>query len=386
MSGATVFLGSEFVAKYLTGGGNFWVPVQYLRGLLDLGYDAWWLELLGPGKEAGLDETRIAQFWANVDELGLRDRVVLAYFPCGAVGELDASVVWQGALDERRFRERARDALLINPANSIPARMRACFARTALFDIDPGPFQLWAREWDMGVGSHDVHLTIGTNLGESDSPIPLGGVGWKRVWPSVHLASWPVQALAENGRYTTITQWWTTQYAFLDGEVYDCNKREGFVRHIDLPRRVGRELELAANVHPAETEERELIARHGWRLVEPAVVARTPGDFQRYVRASRGEVSAAKPAYVKARSGWVSDRTICFLASGRPCVVEDVGAARHLPESLGLTFFAETDEAAQRIAEVEADYARASRDARRLAEDVFDSRVVLPKLLAHCGI
>ncbi|MBK7974946.1 MAG: hypothetical protein IPK07_17240 [Deltaproteobacteria bacterium] len=205
------------------------------------------------------------------------------------------------------------------------------------------------------------------------------------MWPSVHLASWPVQALAENGRYTTITQWWTTQYAFLDGEVYDCNKREGFVRHIDLPRRVGRELELAANVHPAETEERELIARHGWRLVEPAVVARTPGDFQRYVRASRGEVSA-KPAYVKARSGWVSDRTICFLASGRPCVVEDVGAARHLPESLGLTFFAETDEAAQRIAEVEADYARASRDARRLAEDVFDSRVVLPKLLAHCGI
>lgn len=386
MTRASVFLGSEFVAKYLTGGGNFWVPVQYLRGLLELGYDAWWLELLGPAKEAGLDEQRIARFWANVDELGLRERVVLAYFPRGEVGQLDASVVWQGALDERGLRERARDALLINPANSIPAPMRVAFARTALLDIDPGPFQLWAREWDMGVGSHDVHLTIGMNLGESDSPIPLGGVEWKRVWPSVHLGSWPAQALAQEGRYTTITQWWTTQYAFLDGDVYDCNKREGFVRHIDLPRRAGLELEIAANVHVEEKDERELIARHGWHLVDPAAVACTPVEFQRYVRAARGEVSAAKPAYVKARSGWVSDRTICFLASGRPCVVEDVGAARHLPESRGLRFFATTDEAARRIADVEADYARASRDARRLAEDVFDTRVVLPKLLAHCGL
>jgi hypothetical protein len=386
MTRGTVFVGSEFVAKYLTGGGNFWVPVQYLRGLLELGYDAWWLELLGAAKEPGLDEQRVAQFWANVDELGLGERVTLAHFPHGPVGELDANVVWQGALDEAGFRARARDALLLNPANSIPPAMRACFARTALFDIDPGPFQLWARDWDMGVGKHDVHLTIGMNLGEPDSPIPLGGVEWKRVWPSVHLASWPQQPLAAAGRYTTITQWWTTQYAFLDGEVYDCNKREGFVRHIELPRLAGLELELAANVHPGETEERELIARHGWALVDPAACARTPGDFQRYVQAARGEVSAAKPGYVKARSGWVSDRTLCFLASGRPCIVEDVGAARHLPHGLGLTFFRETVEGAERIRAVEADYARASRDARALAEECFDTRVVLPKLLAHCGL
>ncbi len=385
MARGTVFVGSEFVAKYVRGGGNFWVPLQYLRGLLDLGYDAWWLELIGTSKDPAVDRMKIDTFLGYVAEVGMAERVALAHFPDGRIGELDSATEWH-VLDESGFRARARDALLLNLANSIPPAMRAAFARTALFDIDPGPFQIWAREWDMGVGSHDVHLTIGMNLGADDCPIPLGGVTWERVWPSIHLASWPRCEPATGGRYTTITQWWTTQYAFLDGEMYDCNKREGFARHIDLPQRAGRELEIAANVHAGEIEDRALLARNRWLLVDPAQVAGTPGEFQRYVQHSRGEVSCAKPAYVKARSGWVSDRSICFLASGRPCIVEDVGAARHLPEGLGLTFFRDSSEGAERIRAVEADYMRACGDARGLAEQLFDTRVTLPDLLARCGV
>ncbi len=386
MSLPTVFIGSEFVAKCVRGGGNFWVPLQYLRGLRELGYDAWWLELLGGSGDPALDRERLAWFHTAVAESHAGEHVALAYFPGRVAGDLGADVVWH-TLDEAGFRERARHALLLNLANSVPVPIRESFARTALLDIDPGPFQLWAREWDMGVGGHDVHVTIGMNLGAEDSPIPMGDVEWKRVWPCVHLSSWPCQPPpAPDSRYTTITQWWTNHYATLDGEIFDCNKRQGFARHIDLPRVVGFDLELAANVHPEEAEERALLARHGWQLVDPLGCAGLPSEYQHYVQRARGELSAAKPAYVKARSGWVSDRTICFLASGRPAIVEDVGAARHLPVSLGLGFFRDVNEAAARLRAVEAQYARACSEARALAAEVFDSRVVLPTLLADCGL
>jgi hypothetical protein len=274
---------------------------------------------------------------------------------------------------------------LLNLSNSIPEPLRADFARTVLLDLDPGPFQIWARDCDLGVGRHDVHLTIGQRLGASDSPVPLNGVDWKRAWPTVHLPSWPRQEGAPRKHYTTVTQWWTKQYAVLDGEFYECNKRPGFVEMIDLPARVPVGLEMAANLDPSETEDRLLFAHHGWQLVDPNVVAGTPTAFREYVQGSRGEFSCAKPAYVKARSGWVSDRTICYLASGRPCVVQATGAENELPPSAGLRFFHCLDEAAEALAKIEADYPRAAQAAHRLAEEVFATDVVLPGLLASVG-
>jgi len=104
------------------------------------------------------------------------------------------------------------------------------------------------------------------------------------------------------------------------------------------------------------------------------------------VQGSRGEFSAAKPAYVRARPGWVSDRTVCYLATGRPCVVQATGAERHLPPSAGLRFFRSPDEAVDALAAVEADYPAAARAARALAEDVFATRVVIPRVLAAAGV
>src|SRR5438445_138007 len=136
----------------------------------------------------------------------------------------------------------------------------------------------------LGVGGHDVYLTIGQNLGAPDSPVSVDDVAWQRVWPAVHLPAWPDRPAEAGGRYTTVTQWWTNQYAFLDGETYDCNKRPGFLEVLDLPSRVHAPLELAANLHPAETEDRTLLARHGWRLADPEQVAGTPEAFRRYVQ------------------------------------------------------------------------------------------------------
>lgn len=382
---APIFVGSAFVAQYPTGGGNFWVPLQYLLGLRALGHDAWWLEYLWTRNgDHARDRAYIDAFLRYATELGVADRVVLAYFPEGTRNEPPGRAEHFG-MPAAELDARARDGLLLNLANSLTPPLRARYARTALFDLDPGPFQLWAREHDMGVGGHDAHVTIGWNLGAADSPVPLGGVTWGRVWPAVHLPAWPVVPAAPGGRYTTVTQWWTQQYAFLDGDTYDCNKRPNFVEMITLPERTAADFELAANIHADETADRALLARHRWGLVDPAVVAGTPQAYRAYVQASRGEFSVAKPAYVKARPGWVSDRTICYLASGRPCVVQATGAEKHLPASDGLRFFRTVEEAAAAVAAIETGHAAACRAARALAEEVFATRVVVPALLAAAG-
>lgn len=382
--GRPVFVGSAFVAQYPTGGGNFWVPLQYLLGLRDLGVEAYWLEVLWAHDDEARGREWLAAFRRRVEMLGVADWVTVVFFPDGGRDDPPGRAEHHG-MTPGDLRARAHDGVLLNLANSVGTALRADFARTALIDIDPGPFQIWAREYDLGVGAHDAHLTIGKNLGAPDSPVPLDGVPWRKVWPAVHLPSWPDRGPMAGERYTTVTHWWTVGYAILDGETYDCNKRPGFVDSVGLPALVGVPLELAAHIHPGEMEDRALLARHGWRLVDPAVVAGTPEAFRRYVQTSRGEFSCAKPAYVKARSGWMSDRTICYLASGRPCVVEATGAEEHLPASPGLRFFRSVEEAAAALAAIEADYAGASRAARRLAEDIFSTRVVLPALLDAVG-
>ena len=378
-----VIIGSAFVAQYASGGGNFWVPLQYLLGLRALGVDAYWLELLWTRGDAARDRDCIATFRRHVEAFGVGDRVMLLFFPESSRDQPLGPVEYLG-VTKAELAARQRDALLLNLAHSVTQPLRTGFARTALFDLDPGPFQIWAREWDMGVGRHDVHLTIGQNLGAPDSPVPLGGIPWQRVWPAVHLPAWPVQTAAAQ-RYTTVTQWWSQEYAFLDGDTYDCNKRSGFIELIELPGRTPVGFELAANIHPSERDDLHLLARHRWRVADPAAVAGTPQAFRDYVQGSRGEFSCAKPAYVKARSGWVSDRTVCYLASGRPCVVQDTGAQPHLPPSAGLRFFRTLEEAADAVRAIEADYTVAARAARALAEEVFATRVVLPGLLAAAG-
>ena len=383
--GSSVFVGSEFVAQYPEGGGVYWVPLQYLLGLRALGVDAWWLELLYGTSDPARDRRQVDAFLSSAEAFGVRDRVVLLHFPETGRDDQPGRCERHG-MDADQLAARMRGGLLLNLANSVPPALRKDFARSALLDLDPGPFQIWAREFDLGVGDHDVHCTIGVHLGEPDCPVPLGGVDWQRFWPPVHVPAWATDAPPPAGApYTTVTQWWTQQYAVLDGVVYDCNKRAGYLECIELPRLTPAPLELAANVHAGELEDRALLARHGWRLADPSRVAGTPADYRRYVQGSRGELACAKPAYVKSRSGWLSDRTVCYLASGRPCVVQATGAEAHLPVTPGLHFFRTAQEAADALREIEGDWESASRTARALAEEVFATRVVLPALLSVAG-
>jgi len=379
-----VFIGSAFVAKYPEGGGNFWVPLQYLLGLRAQGVDAHWVELVWRQESPARAEEVLTRFAADVEAFGVREWVTLVYYPENDRDDPSGPVQHVGLPPETLWR-RARDGLLLNMANSVPPELRARFGRTVLFDVDPGPFQLWARQYELGVGTHDGYLTIGQNLGAPDCPVPLDDVPWQRVWPTVHLPVWPDQGTRDGERYTTVTQWWNGTWVTLGEETLDGNKRAGFIDMVALPGRVEVPLELAANIHPGEVEDRALLARHGWGLVDPVAVAGTPVKFRDYVQRSRGEFSCAKPAYVRTRPGWVSDRTVCYLASGRPCVVQDTGAARLLPPSAGLRFFTSLDEAAEALRAIERDYRTAARAARALAEEVFSTAAVLPGLLRATG-
>lgn len=380
-----VFVGSGFVAKYPQGGGNFWVPLQYMLGLRQHSIDAFWLELLSASGNASEDQKRINLFFARTERLGLGGRALVLYLPDGPDG--DRQELISPGIPPAEIAARMRQGLLLNFANSIPKRHRADFARAVLYDIDPGMMQLWSTQWDMGVGEHDAYLTIGQRIGKPECPVPTLDVAWRRVWPAVYLPEWP-SIPAGGTRYTTITQWWNgdSDYDIIDGEIYDHNKRNSFLSYIDMPLLTGLEMELAANITPGETEDRALLMANGWGLVQPHDVAGDPWSYRRYIQASRGEFSCAKPSVVKAAPGWISDRTVSYLASGRPCVVQAAGAEYDLPRSLGLQFFHTKAEAVEALRAVECNYERAARDARRLAEDIFSTDVIMQQLITILGL
>src|SRR5438477_10557490 len=136
-----VFVGSAFVAKYPTGGGNFWVPLQYLLGLRALGIDAWWLELVWAEGDEACGRGFVEAFRRQVDAAGVGDRVITVFYPDHGRDDPPGRAEHVGMAAET-LRARARDAVLLNMANSVPAPLRAGFGRTVLFDIDPGQFQI----------------------------------------------------------------------------------------------------------------------------------------------------------------------------------------------------------------------------------------------------
>jgi hypothetical protein len=166
-----------------------------------------------------------------------------------------------------------------------------------------------------------------------------------------------------------------------EGRTYGQKDVE-FRRYLDLPARVApATLELAVNVGKTHRTPFGLLRRNGWRLADPGVVCPDVESYRRYVSSSRGEWSVAKNGYVVGRSGWFSCRSACYLAAGRPVIVQDTGFGDVLPTGEGIVAFSTPEEAAEGIRAVEADYARHARAARALAEEFFDSDRVLSALI-----
>jgi len=168
------------------------------------------------------------------------------------------------------------------------------------------------------------------------------------------------------------------------GETYYWSKHVNFLAMIDVPRASGEPFELAMD--PSDERVRAELGAHGWSLVDPRPISADVDAYRAYVERSRGEFTVAKDIYVRPRSGWFSDRSVCFLAAGRPVVTQETGFSEIIPSGEGLVAFSTPDEAVTAVRAVAADWPRHAAAARRIAEEHFAAGIVLGAMLDAAGL
>jgi hypothetical protein len=377
-----IVLAGGFLAKYPEGGGHWTGFLQYLLGLHGLGHDAWWLELLDTSGDPQLDQRRIDGFFARMAEHGVGDRCALLLMPKGTAPPVLDTVEPYG-LDRAAIRELAESAdLLWNFASAFRPPMLHMFRHRVLVDGDPGHLHMSALTVDLAIHEHDAFLSVGSKLHDPDCEVPTLGVRWRPFLPPVYLPGWaPAPDPGREAPFTSVTEW-VWEELWVNGRVLSVSKRDAYLRCLHVPTRTRRPFELAANIDPGDrTGDRELLRQHGWRLVDPHRVARSPAAYRDYLLGSRAELGCAKPIHRALRTGWFSDRSAGYLASGRPVLFEDTGIGDRLPTGAGLVLFREPDEAVAAVHEIDRDWARHSRAARALAEEFLDARRCLPAML-----
>jgi hypothetical protein len=285
--------------------------------------------------------------------------------------------------------ERARrSALLLNVMGFLDdEEVLAAAPLRAFLDIDPGFGQMW-RELglhDPFVG-HDRYVTIGERIGKPDCGIPTCGIDWITTKPPVDLGEWPFRTGNAGRPFTTVASW---RGAFdpieYRGHKYGLRVHE-FRRFFELPELTATRFEVALDIDEAEVEDLRRLDEHGWKLIDPHVVAGDPWSYRDYVQGSAAELMIAKNLYVDTRSGWFSDRSACYLASGRPVLAQDTGLEDLLPYGEGLLTFSTLEDAAAGVEEITSDYERHSHAARAVAEEHLAAARVLPRLLDSLGV
>lgn len=371
-------------------GGYVWQVAHYLLGLRALGYDVWFYEdtayyapaynpltdEFGPTYDYGIAAT--ARF---LTRLGLGDRW----------GFVDSARGVEYGPGAGRLDRLIREAdLLINLGGVhyiLPERRGG--RPTIYIDLDPVYTQIRLANGDgelrAVLDGHTHVFTLGENIGTPRSPVPTGGYTWHPTRQPVILELW-TNTDCPGRAYTTIGTW-NTQGRDLTyaGETLQWRKRTAWMRCLDLPARTAATFEVAMDVENVAGDP-ALLASHGWQIIDPLRVSTDPWRYRDYIHASRGEFTVAKDMYVRLRCGWFSDRTACYLAAGRPVVVQDSGFGDIVPLGPGLHAFRTTAEAAEAIRCIEADYHCASRYATTIAQEFFAAEKVLNSLLHVVGM
>jgi hypothetical protein len=380
---ASVWIAADTLG-YPSGAGHLWQFLNWALGLRSVGCQVTWLEPCGRDVDPSAVELlrgRLGSYGLEriclVDEAGSDQAVAYGGVPAPAPAPAPVPV------------EAAADAdLLLNLAYDLPRTLVERFRCTALLDTDPGMAQTWFAHGDIELGRYDHYLTIGEGVANGRGPVPDCGVRWVYAPPCAALDSWTVAPppAGGGGAYTTITHWWgDSSFVMPDGEVIDNTKRSSFLPYLPVARAAEVTIEVA--VAPDDLEDdAPLLDQHGWSATDPAEVAATPSDYRGFIERSRGEFSCAKPAYVALDTGWISDRTVCYLAAGRPVIVQHTGPCRLLDEAEGegVFRFRDAGQAVAALRAVERDHARQSAGARALAEQSFDAARSAARLLELC--
>ncbi|HKF82945.1 MAG TPA: hypothetical protein VKB23_08305 [Solirubrobacterales bacterium] len=359
-------------------GGHAWVFLQYLLGFRRLGYDVLFLDRLAaemfppgeqwppPGPVAWLRETMAphglgSDYCLLLEAEGSRESVGLSRAE---------------ALERVR-----RSTVLLDVMGFLgDEELLAAAPRRVFLDIDPGFPQMWQQlGLHRSFGDHDAYATVGLRVGKVGSRVPTCGVEWIATPPPVVLDEWP--ATAEGAAYTSIATWrGPFEPIEFEGETFGLRAHQ-MRRFAKLPAATDAPLELALDIDPADAADSQSLRDGGWNLRAPEDVAGSPEAYRRYLQGSRGEVGVAKDMYVRSRGGWLSDRSVAYLASGKPVLAQATGFELEIEAGAGLLSFSTPEEAAEALAAVESDYGRHSAAARELAAERFGSDRVLGELL-----
>jgi hypothetical protein len=257
--------------------------------------------------------------------------------------------------------------------------------RRLFIDIDPAFTQIRVAEGDRALcellEEHDLHFTIGENIGTPGCPIPTDRFAWRTTRQPIALDLWPPLPTDAQAAFTTIGRWDERRRDIrFGGETYAWSKRIEWMKFLDLPGRTGQRFTLAMDIDKTAGDG-DLLQRHGWALVDPIAVSRDALTYRDFIQRSKGEFTVAKDLNVRLASGWFSDRSACYLAAGRPVVTQDTGFDRILPTKKGLFSVRTPDDAVTAFATIASDYDTHARAARALAEQHFDARHVLSQVI-----
>src|SRR5439155_2480579 len=332
MTMPTVVLAAYNTAGFAEGGGHFWVYLQSVLGLRQLGCDVYWLEGFRTTGRADRDAAALAKFRERMQRYGLGAKFFVFRTDAEAPpSELPTSYVDANREEAEAVFERAD--LLLNFHYAIAPPLLARFKRTALVDIDPSLLQFWISRSQLSVPRHDLYFTTGETVGTPGARFSDCGLKWIHIRPPVCLEQWPRAFDANAKAFTTVSNWDADDWIVDAQETYENTKRVAFLEFADLPQLTKQPLELALYLRTERdlADKRDLEGR-GWRIRHSREVAATPEMYQLYIQRSRGEFSCAKGSCIKFQNAWVSDRTLCYLASGRPVVVQDTGPSSFLPD------------------------------------------------------
>lgn len=382
MSGGIVI--SAAVAQRPFVGGHTWVILQYLLGFRSLGFDVVLIDRLEPdmcrdavGAPCPAGRSVSVAYLADVmRRFGLDDSwavLVPGHEPVG--------------MPRRELRRRTESAaLLLNVMGYLDDEELLAAAPLRVFlDIDPGFGQMWrALDLHDPFAGHDRFVSVGVNVGRPGCVVPDCGLTWIPSVPPVALEHWP--RVPQGTGFTTVASW-RGPFGPIDygGRTYGLRVHE-FRKFLPLPERASAEFELALDIDPSEARDLAALHEHGWRLTDPRIVARDPIAYRDYIQRSGAELTIAKNMYVDTQSGWFSDRSACYLASGKPVLAHDTGFGTDLPTGSGLLAFATLDEAVAGAERFVAEPDRHGRAARKLAEEHLASDRVLGRLLNELGV
>lgn len=361
-------------------GGQAWASLQYLLGFRALGHDVYYLEDCGKSswvyiweKEDWTHELEYPAAYVNdcLAPFGFGDRWIYRdnYRTLGMPLEMFHDVCADA------------DLLLLRAVPFWNWRKEYEWpSRRAFIDVDPGFTQITLANgdqgWVDGVARCERRFTYGQRVGAPDCPIPGAGGPWLKTLPPVFLPEWPYVA-ADADLFTSVMRWQGFKEVTHNGVSYGQRDKE-FEQFLDLPSLTRQRFRIAQmGIKP------ELLASRGWDVAPGEVISRTPALYREYIQQSRAEFSVPKNGYVKMRGGWFSDRSVCYLASGRPVLIEDTGLSDWLAVGEGVVTFTNPTEAVAGIQNINAQYARHRAAARRLAAEVFSTDRILASLLVE---